>query len=214
MSKSRGTFILAKTYAEHLNPEFLRYYYASKLTPSMDDIYLNFTDFMTKINSDVCGKVINIASRLGAILHKRCEGALTQIPESADLLLTSIQAKQNVIGTLYENLEFNKAMKEIMSCADLANQYIDQQAPWKIAKESPQVAADICTAGINACRLLMIYLKPVLPKIVEGFELFIQSEPLTWSHLNKLIIDQPISPYTHLASRLDTIPDEVIVSAS
>jgi len=214
MSKSRGTFILAKTYAEHLNPEFLRYYYASKLTPSMDDIDLNFADFMHKINSDVCGKVINIASRLGSIVHKRCSGKLTDIPASADTLLASIQSKKDTIQALYENLEFNKAMKEIMACADLANQYIDQQAPWAIAKENPKAAADICTAGINACRLLMIYLKPVIPKIVEQFEEFIQSKPMYWLDLNQLVTNQDILAYKHLASRLDKIPDQIIASSS
>lgn len=128
--------------------------------------------------------------------------------------MASIQSKKDTIQALYENLEFNKAMKEIMACADLANQYIDQQAPWAIAKENPKAAADICTAGINACRLLMIYLKPVIPKIVEQFEEFIQSKPLYWLDLNQLVTNQDILAYKHLASRLDKIPDQIIVSAS
>ena len=213
MSKSRGTFILARTYLEHLNPEFLRYYYASKLTSCADDLDLNMDDFVYKVNSDVVGKVINIASRLGSILHKKCTGKCTKIDSTAQPMLDNIQKTKSIIAEHFDSLNFQKAMKEIMVCADTANQYIDQQAPWSIAKENPNAAADICTAGINACRLLMIYLKPVLPKIVEGFEHFVQSEPLTWLDLKHPITNQPITAYKHLASRLENIPDEFVTQS-
>lgn len=202
MSKSRGTFILASTYLKHMNPEFLRYYYASKLTEGMDDIDLSLEDFTNKINSDVLGKVVNIASRLGAIIHKRCNGALTDIPKEAESMLNSIQHKATQIADAYETLNYQKAMKEIMQGADIANKFIDQTAPWAIAKEDPEKAAALCTAGLNACRYLIIYLKPVLPKIAAGIEQFLKISELTWEDLNTTLTHHDINPYSHLASRL------------
>ena len=202
MSKSRGTFILASKYLEHLNPEFLRYYYAAKLTEGMDDIDLSLEDFTNKINSDVLGKVINIASRLGSVLHKRCGGRLTTIPTEAEEMLAAIREKQAIIAESYETLHFQRAMKEIMHGADLANKFIDATAPWSVAKEDPDHAAALCTAGLNACRLLIIYLKPVLPKIAAGIEAFLMIPELSWDDLNTVVVDHDVNKYQHLASRV------------
>jgi methionyl-tRNA synthetase len=150
MSKSRGTFILASQYLQHLNPEFLRYYYASKLTESMDDIDFNTQDFLYKVNSDVLGKVINIASRLGSILNKKCHNRLTKIEETDKSLLLKIREKSSIIAGYYDSLDYNKAMKEIMLCADLANQYIDSKEPWQLVKTSVNEAEQVCTTGLNA----------------------------------------------------------------
>ncbi len=206
MSKSRGTFILAKTYLEKLNPDFLRYYYASKLTASIDDLDFSPDDFTNKINSDVLGKVINIASRLSSIIHKYGDGFLTTVPESAQSMLSFIQDYSEAIAQHYESLAFNKAMIDIMKCADQANQFIDSQAPWSLAKTDVKQAMQICTAGINACRYIMIYLKPVLPAIVANVEQLFNNKPYQWCDLNTVIESQAIQPYQHLASRI-TVED-------
>jgi methionyl-tRNA synthetase len=201
MSKSRGTFILARDYAEHLNPEFLRYYYASKLTPSVDDLDFSTQDFTNKINSDVLGKVINIASRLSSLIQKYGDGNLGKVTEEGKTLLTKIRNNASQIADYYESLEFNKAMKLVMECAASVNHYIDSTAPWSVAKTDKETAVSLCTDGINACRYLMIYLKPVLPEIVSGMESQLNSKPFTWRDLDDVIENLNINPYQHLASR-------------
>lgn len=203
MSKSRGTFILASTYLKHLDPEFLRYYYASKLSNTMEDLDLSLDDYTHKINADVLGKVINIGSRLGSIVYKKLDASLSSCDESGVSLLKSILASKESISQLYETLEFNKAMKEIMKCADLANQYIDTNAPWSLVKEDSEAARKVCTTGLNAFRYLLIYLKPVLPLIVEKCESFLNISPLTWKDLDTLLESHTINKYSHVASRLD-----------
>ena len=202
MSKSRGTFILASDYLKKCNPEFLRYYYAAKLTESMDDLDLNSDDFMYKINSEVLGKVVNIASRLGSILTKKCNGMCTKIDPLAAEMLAGIREKKGLIQSCYESLDTNKAMREIMVCAGLANTYIDHAAPWAVVKEDTAHAEAICTAGLNALKIIAIYLKPVIPKIVEGIENFLQIAPLDWSDIEQEIVDHQVKPYEHLVSRL------------
>ena len=212
MSKSRGTFILAKSYLKKLNPEFLRYYYASKLTSAIDDLDFSTKDFTNKINSDVLGKVINICSRLSAIIHKYGEGNISTIPFGAKNMLESIRSHRKKIENFYETLEFSKAMKEIMICADIANQFIDSEAPWSVAKSDTKYAIEICTAGINACRYIMIYLKPVLPNIVEGVEALLNNAPYKWNDLDTTIETQSIKTYHHLASRITLEEVEHIIN--
>jgi methionyl-tRNA synthetase len=203
MSKSRGTFINASEFAEAFNPEFLRYYFASKLSPSIDDIDLNFEDFVFKVNAEVVNKIVNIASRLGAIVHKSCGGVLSTPDPIGGGLLNEVEAAGERIGMLFEALEYHKATREIMGLADRVNQYIDTQAPWSVAKTDPDTARQICTSGLNALRLFAIYLKPILPQLVAGVEAFLGIEPLYWSDLNTRITQCPINPYTHLAQRVD-----------
>ncbi len=202
MSKSKGTFITARDFAKQFKPEFLRYYYASKLSGSSEDIDLNLTDFMHKINADVLGKFINIASRLGGILHKHCQGKLTTIDPNGKSLIQTIQDQQKKIETHYNDLALNKAMMTIMTCADHTNKYIDENTPWSVAKENPDKAAQIITTGLNACRLIALYLKPVLPEIVNGIETFLNSNPFLWKDATHILENHSINPYAHLAERI------------
>lgn len=202
MSKSRGTFILAKTYLKYLDPEFLRYYYASKLTATMDDMDFNESDFRLKINSDVLGKVINIGSRLASILHKKCDGSLVPLDPDGQAILAKIRDEKETIYDAYNTLSYAKAMRVIMNCADLANQYIDQRAPWVLAKTDTMVAASVCSVGLNALSILMIYLKPVCPSLAQRVELFLNSGERVWSDIDIDLPEQAIRPFEHLAKRL------------
>ncbi|RAP37188.1 methionine--tRNA ligase [Candidatus Marinamargulisbacteria bacterium SCGC AAA071-K20] len=213
MSKSRGTFILAKDFGEKVNPEFLRYFYAAKLNGGLDDLDLNLDDFLVKINSDVLGKFINIGSRLGSILHKKLDGQLSSLSEDGEALLTEIRAKADDIKTAYETLDFNKAMRLIMGCADLANKYIDAKAPWAMVKVDPDAAKQVCTDGLNAFRLLAIYLQPVLPEISEKIKEYLCSPDFTWESINDTLSYQSVNPYEHLAGRLQKEDLDTIVQS-
>ncbi len=203
MSKSRGTFIKASDYLERLDPEFLRYYYAAKLGAAPDDLDLNLTDFVFKVNSDLLGKVVNIASRLGSIVTKKLGGKLTRVEASGAQVLKEIRAKLPVIADYFEALEYNKALREIMFLADSVNKYINDMAPWSLAKTDAALAAQVCTAGLNGVYLLAGTLKPIVPRIVEGIEKFLGVAPITWESLEKDIVDRPINAYEHLAERIE-----------
>ena len=175
MSKSRGTFIKASTYLEHLDPEHLRYYFAAKLSAGVDDFDLNLTDFVQRVNSDLVGKVVNIASRCAGFLRKGFDNTLSEECAEPDLVESFIAAGEQ-IAALYENREFSRAMREIIVLADRANQYIDDKKPWVMAKD-PALAQEVqavCSVGINLFRALMTYLKPVLPGMAERAESFLQ----------------------------------------
>ncbi|UYM17207.1 methionine--tRNA ligase [Endozoicomonas euniceicola] len=204
MSKSRGTFITARTYLDHLDPEYLRYYYAAKLSSRIDDLDLNTDDFIQRVNSDLVGKVVNIASRNAGFIKKRFGGKLSAnnlIPE----LTADFQKAGDKIAELYEGREFGKAMREIMALADKANAWIDEVKPWVVAKEEgkDQLLHDICTAGINLFRLLMIYLKPVLPAMAVKAEAFLNVEPLTWADSQFLLLDHGVNKFKPLMTRVE-----------
>jgi len=206
MSKSRGTFIMARTYLNHLNPEYLRYYFAAKLSDRVEDIDLNMEDFMARVNSNLVGKFVNIASRSAGFIKKRFDNKLgSEIDAAGKAMLTQIQAKQDRIAELYENRQFSEAMREIMALADIANEYTDETKPWILAKEEGKDAElhQVCTVLINAFRLLSIYLKPVLPVMVEQIESFLNVEPLTWNDAVELLLDHEIETYQHLATRVE-----------
>ncbi|MFC1753733.1 methionine--tRNA ligase [Thermoproteota archaeon] len=203
MSKSRGTFINARAYLNHINPEFLRYYYASKLSGSIEDLDLNLEDFVFKVNSDIVNKVVNIGSRLGSILNKKLESKLTNPDKEGEALIHTILESKDQIAKDYNALAFHKAMREIMRLADLANQYIDAMAPWAVVKENKDKASEICTAGLNALRILSGYLKPVLPGISQGVERFLDCEPVDWLNLDQRLLNHVIQPYQHLAQRVE-----------
>lgn len=202
MSKSRGTFILARDFADKINPEFLRYYYAAKLSDGLDDIDLNMDDFLVKINSDVLGKFINIGSRLGSILNKKLDGKLSTVSEEGRSLLSDIREKSEEIKMSYDCLDYNKAMRLVMSAADLANRYIDEKAPWSVLKTDTDLARSICTDGLNAFYYLSIYLQPVLPSIADHISTFLSAPNNSWSYLETHLENQSIMPYQHLAQRL------------
>ncbi len=203
MSKSRGTFIQARTYLKHLNPEYLRYYFAAKLGPGVDDIDLNFEDFLHRVNSDLVGKLVNIASRCAGFIHKGFTGRLgSQLPDPR-LYRTFVEAGER-IGALYEAREYAHAMREIMHLADRANQYIDEAKPWVLFKDPAQAQAvqEICTQGLNLYRVLVTWLKPVLPQLATRSEAFLRCAPLDWNAPRAPLTDHEIEPYRPLMTRV------------
>jgi methionyl-tRNA synthetase len=204
MSKSRGTFIKARTYLEHLHPEYLRYYFAAKLGAGVDDIDLNLEDFVARVNSDLVGKVVNIASRCAGFISKLSGGRLADELPEPDLYKRFVTAGEE-IAALYEKREFGQAMREIMALADVANQYIDAQKPWVLAKEDGReaVVQAICTQGLNLYRVLITYLKPVLPRIARESEAFLAAGELTWSSPAEPLLGQTINPFKPLLTRVD-----------
>jgi len=214
MSKSRGTFIMARTYLDHLDPEYLRYYFAAKLNSRVDDFDLNLEDFAQRVNTDLVGKVVNIASRTGNFV-KKFGGRLGDDLDNPLLAREAQEAASRIAG-FYEQREFSKAMREIMSLADHANGYIADKAPWSLAKEDgkEQEVLAICTTALNVFRLLVLYLKPVLPGLAERAEAFLDIPPLTWADAETLLIDHPINKFKPLLSRVDMAHIEAMLADS
>ncbi|NGZ06317.1 MAG: methionine--tRNA ligase [Magnetococcales bacterium] len=216
MSKSRGTFITARHYLEHLDPEYLRYYYAAKLTARVDDLDLNLDDFILRVNSDLVGKVINIASRCAGFIQKRFAGRLTDTCPDDGGLHDQLVAAGVEIAQLYEAREFSKAMRAIMNLADLANRYVETKAPWNLAKdpERQQELHDTCTVALNLFRILMIYLQPVLPVTAEKSREFLQLPPWSWEarHI-PFAPGHAIHPFTHMMARVDPKKVETLIQA-
>jgi methionyl-tRNA synthetase len=215
MSKSRGTFITAKTYLDHLDPQYLRYYFAAKLGSGVDDIDLSFDDFSFRVNSDLVGKVVNIASRCAGFINKRFEGKLSVENHNPELLESFIGAGEK-IATLYESREYARAMREIMALADKANQYIDEHKPWVIAKDPAREAElqSICSMGINLFRYLLLFLKPVLPVMAEQGETFLGIKPLKWKDIDYPLYDHTINPFKLLMQRVDKEKIQAMIDAS
>ena len=214
MSKSRGTFIKAGTYLEHLDAEYLRYYFAAKLSSSVDDIDLNLEDFVQRVNSDVVGKIVNIASRCAGFLRKGFDNRLT--PACAEqALVEDFIANGEPIAELYEQREFNKAMREIVALADRANQYIDEKKPWVLAKQegAEQEVHEVCSVGVNLFRVLMTYLKPVLPVMAEKAEAFLNCS-LDWTALDAPLLGHELAKFKPLLTRIDSKQIEAMVAAS
>jgi len=204
MSKSRGTFINARHYLDHLDPEYLRYYFAAKLTSRIDDIDLNFEDFMARVNSDLVGKVVNIASRCAGFISKKCDGQLSAQCSEPDLYQRFVDAG-DTLAALYEGREFSHAMREIMALADLANQYIDEQKPWVLAKDEATTAQAqaIYSTGVNLFRVLMTYLKPVLPVMAKKAEAFLNIEALNWNSCTEPLTAHVIKKFKPLMTRVE-----------
>ena len=215
MSKSRGTFILASTYLQHLNPECLRYYYAAKLGPGIDDIDLSLTDFVARVNSDLVGKVVNIASRCAGFIHRLGNANLAgELPDPE--LFRRLAEAGNDIADYYEKREYSRAMRNIMGLADLANQYLENEKPWALAKQEGQQerVVAICTQGLNLFHQLMIYLKPVLPGVAAAAEAFLAIQPQQWSDSGTPILDQQINVYKPILNRIDQGDVDRMVEAS
>lgn len=215
MSKSRGTFIKARTYLDHLNPEYLRYYFAAKLGSTIEDIDLNLEDFSARVNSDLVGKVVNIASRCAGFIKKRFSGRLSDNLSEQSLFDEFITAGDS-IAEHYEKREFSHAVREIMALADRANQYIDEKKPWIIAKEEDkqQELHDVCSMGINLFRLLIGYLRPILPATAEKSEAFLQVDPLTWECLGTPLTAHKIARFKPLMTRVEAKQIDAMVDGS
>lgn len=205
MSKSRGTFIQASSYLKHLNPEWLRYYYACKLSNGVDDIDLSLEDFTSRVNSDLVGKVVNIASRCAGFINKRFDNTLaSELPDPA--LYQEFSAATDKIAELYESRRYNQAIREIMALADKANQYVDEQKPWVLIKDEATQAQvqGICTQGINMFRAIVSYLKPVLPKLAADSEAFLDAGELNWNSPQQALLDTQIKKFKPLMVRVDS----------
>jgi methionyl-tRNA synthetase len=250
MSKSRGTFITADSYLKQgLNPEYLRYYYAAKLNGTMEDLDLNLEDFVAKVNSDLVGKYVNIASRCAGFIHKLFDGqlasslpqidpkpyykqiaedelesakkqggsfAVAQIIPGDEDLFGRFRKRANDIGKAYEDRDYGKAIRQIMEFADIANRYVNEKAPWAIAKDDARrdELHQVCTAAIELFRLLTIYLKPVLPQLASNVETFLNIAPLSLRDVNRPIISHRINPYQHLMTRIDQKQIDAMIEAN
>jgi len=213
MSKSRGTFILAERYLEHLDPEYLRYYFAAKLSSGVDDIDLNLDDFVQRVNADLVGKVVNIASRCAGFLRKKFNNQMSAECSEPALVQSFIDAGDS-IAALYEAREFNRAMREIIALADRANQYIDEEKPWVLAKDealADQVQA-VCSVGINLFRVLATYLKPVLPAMAAKSEAFLNCS-LDWTALDTALVSHELATFEPLLQRVDADAVKAMVEA-
>lgn len=216
MSKSRGTFITARSYLDHINnPEYLRYYYAAKLNSTMEDIDLNLEDFVARVNSDLVGKYINIASRTAGFINKRFDGRLK--PSENNAIVAEIKAAATAVAEAYAEREYGKALREIMRLADVANGFVAEKAPWVMAKQAGQDAAlqEVCSDALELFRLLTLYLKPVLPKLAAEVEQFLNISPLTWTSIGaSLTANHTISAYEHLITRIDPKAVEAMTEAN
>ncbi|MCD5327678.1 methionine--tRNA ligase [Chromobacterium piscinae] len=216
MSKSRGTFIQAKSYLDcGLNPEWMRYYIAAKLNGRIEDIDLNLNDFVARVNSDLVGKFVNIASRSAGFIAKRFDGMLAAQVSDGEIL-AKLQAAAEELAAAYEAREYAKALRDVMALADVVNGYVDANKPWELAKQEGQDARlqDVCTVLVNAFRLLAIYLKPVLPKLAEGVEAFLDVAPLSWGDAETLLLGNKINAYQHLMQRIDPALIDKLIEAN
>nr|VFK30801.1 MAG: methionyl-tRNA synthetase [Candidatus Kentron sp. MB]VFK34520.1 MAG: methionyl-tRNA synthetase [Candidatus Kentron sp. MB]VFK76800.1 MAG: methionyl-tRNA synthetase [Candidatus Kentron sp. MB] len=215
MSKSRGTFIKARTYLDHLNPEYLRYYFACKLGAGIEDLDLNQDDFVQRVNTDLVGKVVNIASRCAGFITKRFQGLLAAGLDDPGLYDAFVEQGDR-IAECFETREFGKAVREIMALADRANQYIDERKPWILAREPEKESElqSVCTMGLNLFRVLMIYLKPILPVTARKVEVFLRVPVPHWKDRKTPLLGQPINPFQALMQRVEKSAVVAMIEAS
>jgi methionyl-tRNA synthetase len=204
MSKSRGTFIKASTYLDHLNPEYLRYYLAAKFSDGVVDLDLNLDDFIARVNSDLVGKVVNIASRCAGFINKRFDATLAA-QTTADELFADFALGSEKIAELYEARKYSQAMRQIMALADKANQYIDENKPWVLIKDESKLEEvhQVCSNGLNLFRALIIYLKPVLPELAAKAEDFLNCGNLSWQDIDTQLVDHKINKFKPLMTRIE-----------
>ncbi len=203
MSKSKGTFIMAETYLRHLDPEYLRYYYASKLAPGVDDLDLNFDDFVLKVNADLVGKFANLASRSVPMITKKLGGRVGRVDETGRRILAKLQAAKDSIAADYESLNYSNAVRTITALADECNQYVDQNKPWSTIDADPEGTRTVLTTVVNAVRFLTVYLKPILPRFAAKVETCLDSGSLSIADVDTLFEDRPVRPFERLAERVD-----------
>lgn len=215
MSKSRGTFITAKSYLEQgLNPEWMRYYIAAKLNSKIEDIDLNLQDFISRVNSDLVGKYVNIAARASGFIAKRFEGRLKDVADSE--LLAKLTAQSEAIAECYESREYARALRDIMALADIVNEYVDANKPWELAKQEGQDERlhEVCSELINAFTMLTAYLAPVLPKVAENAAKFLNLEAITWANTRETLGEHAINKYEHLMQRVEQTQVDDLIEAN
>ncbi len=211
MSKSKGTFISAGIYTKHLEPEYLRYYYATKLNANVEDLDLNFNDFTNRINSDLVGKIVNLASRGAQMLNKQFGSQSTVCDADGVKLLENLKAASSQLSEYFNNREYVKATTLIRELAESTNKYFDEKAPWKSAAVNPEETQKVLTTTINAFRILAIYLKPIMPKLASQVSKLFNEAEYTWTDTSKLIQNQKISDYIHLAGRVDPVNIQAMI---
>jgi len=203
MSKSKGTFIMAETYLKHLDPEYLRFYYACKLNGGIDDIDLSFDDFALKINSDLVGKLANLASRSVPMLTKQLNGTLGRLNAGGRVLIDSLQEAKAAVTSDFESLDYASAIRRIAALADECNRYVDAEQPWATIKTDPEATRSVLTAVVNAVKILTIYLKAVLPRYAEKVEGILNVDSLSFSDVDTVLEDHRVNSYQRLAERVD-----------
>ncbi|HEX5715627.1 MAG TPA: methionine--tRNA ligase, partial [Thermoanaerobaculia bacterium] len=214
MSKTRGTFINAATYLEHLEPQYLRYYYATKLNQHVEDLDLNFEDFIQRVNSDLVNKLANIPSRTLAILHKSCGGRLGHLDTKGRALVEKVHGRCDEIGALYEARDFAQATRVLADLAGEINVFLQENAPWQLVKEDAGAAAAVCTAALNAFRIIATLLQPILPDWGAQVAHMLDLPALTWEGLGEILEDRPVLPYERLADRVEPARVKALVEAS
>ena len=214
MSKSKGTFVNARTYLDNLPPEVLRYYYAAKLGGTTDDMDLNLTDFVQRVNSDLVGKITNIASRGGQMLQKKLEGKLGTLDAEGRALVEKCRAAGETIAKFYEDRRFNQVVVEICKLADAANEYFDKREPWKTVKTDAETTRTTLTAALNAFRIIAIYLKPILPVYADKAMAFFGEKEWTWESVNAALENATLGAYEYLASRIDQKQVDAMIAAA
>ncbi len=215
MSKSRGTFVNARTYLQHLDPEAFRYYIAAKFGSGLADIDMNLEDFVLRVNSDLVGKVVNIASRSAGFLHRLCDGHLASTLDAPGLAREAA-GKAEEIAALYENRKYNQALRMVIALADRANRYIDEKKPWEVARDPERTAEvqAICSTGIELFRQLIVYLKPVVPAIAARAEAFLRVDPLVWNDVHAPLVDHEIGRFEPLITRVRPEQVAAMIAAS
>jgi methionyl-tRNA synthetase len=207
MSKSKGTFIAARVYLNHLDPQYLRYYYATKINGTIDDLDLNFNDFSSRVNSDLVGKIVNLASRGAQMLTKKMDGVMSSPDADGTTLLKNITTQAEVIAKYYDTRDFAKATTAIRELAEHTNKYFDEKAPWKTLEADPLKTKEVVTTTLNAFRQIAIFLKPVMPKMAEQVAELLNEKPYQWSDHAKILTNHKIKDYVHLAQRVE--PDKI-----
>ena len=214
MSKSKGTFIKARTYLDHLDPAFLRYYYACKLGGTTDDLDLSLDDFALRVNSELVGKITNLASRGAQMLHKRLDGRMGEMDDAFRAELEHARSRADAIAEAYENRDFAKVVVEVRDLADRANQLFDAAAPWKTIKTDPETARKTLTGTLHLFRAMAIYLKPVLPEYAKKVEALFGEEPFSWDSLGATLENRPVGTYEYLAQRIEPEKIQAMIDAS
>lgn len=214
MSKSKGTFVNARTYLDHLPADALRYYYAAKLGGTVDDMDLNLSDFVQRVNSDLVGKITNIASRGGQMLQKRLEGRLGALDEEGAALVAKCRDAAETIARFYEDRRFNQVVVEVCRLADAANEYFDRREPWKTVKTDAETTRTTLTAALNAFRIIAIYLKPILPRYADRAMKLFGEDSWTWESVGTVLENRPLGEYEYLASRIDSKQVDAMIAAA